>query len=146
MLHHLPALPPHPTVRLNNPFKRYRAEVDFFLADLIRAMWQAGMPTILSCQDRHGRGRAWVRLSNRAAACRLHALALALDPAAELVQHSPRTSPKTADVYFRPEVVPNLTRLVALEGTVNPLSGRNVSDHQPPQETTRCPRPRQRRP
>ncbi len=74
--------PPHETVWLSNP-GRYRARVDYLLVPLVRALWAAGIPTTLSCQDWHGTGRTWLRVPAPFAE-RLYATVSALDPTARL--------------------------------------------------------------
>jgi hypothetical protein len=105
---------PHATVTVRSPDGRKRAEVDLLIAPLIEALWAANVPTLLSCQNRSGSGLAWVRVRDVAAARNLYALAAALDPAAKFGQHSPSTSPHTADVSFPWFVLADLTRLVRL--------------------------------
>lgn len=81
MLDHL-TLPPHHTVWLSNP-GRYRVRVDYLLVPLVQALWAAGIPTTLSCQDWHGTGRAWLRVPPTSAD-RLFTTVSALDPTARL--------------------------------------------------------------
>lgn len=81
MLDHLTP-PPHQTVWLSNP-GRFRARVDYLLVPLVQALWAAGIPTTLSCQDWHGTGRAWLRVPAPFAE-RLFETVAALDPTARL--------------------------------------------------------------
>jgi hypothetical protein len=49
----------HPTRHIKH--REHEADIDEDIADLVLAMWRAGIETVYSCQDRDG--EAWIQLS-----------------------------------------------------------------------------------